>query len=270
MSFFSRKCKSKTYEPEKKTALLIGINYIGTSNELNGCINDVKNMKDYLEEQGYEKIVVMTDESTAVRYQPTKSNILREFKIMINKPKEENWKFFLHYSGHGSWKTDIQNEEVDGRDECLCTLDGLYITDDELFFILKRIKYTHKLFSVIDACHSGTIMDLKSSVKCTTNTDTSQSFEIVFNKLKTLVLNNNNIRMISGCQDEQTSADAWIDSEAQGALTYSFLEALNNSSEFIVKDLLGDIHVILTTGGYTQKPVVSSSDEISLTETITL
>ena len=28
-----------------KKALLIGINYTGTANELNGCINDVMNMK---------------------------------------------------------------------------------------------------------------------------------------------------------------------------------------------------------------------------------
>ena len=31
-----------------KFALLIGINYKGTSNELNGCINDVMNMRDVL------------------------------------------------------------------------------------------------------------------------------------------------------------------------------------------------------------------------------
>ena len=31
-----------------KYALLIGINYKNTTNELNGCINDVMNMKKYI------------------------------------------------------------------------------------------------------------------------------------------------------------------------------------------------------------------------------
>jgi hypothetical protein len=32
----------------RKRALLIGINYIGSSNQLNGCINDVANIKSFL------------------------------------------------------------------------------------------------------------------------------------------------------------------------------------------------------------------------------
>ena len=32
-----------------KKALLIGINYVGTNSELNGCINDIYSMKNYLE-----------------------------------------------------------------------------------------------------------------------------------------------------------------------------------------------------------------------------
>lgn len=32
----------------RKRALLIGINYTGTANALNGCINDVNNVKQFL------------------------------------------------------------------------------------------------------------------------------------------------------------------------------------------------------------------------------
>lgn len=32
----------------RKRALLIGINYFGSANALNGCINDVKNVKEFL------------------------------------------------------------------------------------------------------------------------------------------------------------------------------------------------------------------------------
>ena len=60
-----------------KKALLIGINYVGTENELNGCINDVKNMKTMLiDKLGYksQNITMLTDETTK---KPTKSNILK-------------------------------------------------------------------------------------------------------------------------------------------------------------------------------------------------
>ena len=33
---------------KKQTALLVGVNYVGTSNELYGCINDTKNVQDLL------------------------------------------------------------------------------------------------------------------------------------------------------------------------------------------------------------------------------
>ena len=38
----------------RRKALLIGINYFGTKHQLNGCINDAMNMKDYLvRDRGY-------------------------------------------------------------------------------------------------------------------------------------------------------------------------------------------------------------------------
>ena len=40
----------------QKYTLLIGINYVGTSGELRGCINDVENTKEILTEKvGYPK-----------------------------------------------------------------------------------------------------------------------------------------------------------------------------------------------------------------------
>ena len=36
-----------------KRALLVGINYYGTNNKLNGCINDVENINNFLLKNGY-------------------------------------------------------------------------------------------------------------------------------------------------------------------------------------------------------------------------
>ena len=42
----------------KKCALLIGINYNGTASKLNGCINDVINMKRYLLSENEKSVFI--------------------------------------------------------------------------------------------------------------------------------------------------------------------------------------------------------------------
>ena len=58
-----------------KVALLIGINYRGTAHELNGCINDVENAKEYLLTKGYssDNIITLTDDTDL---KPTRKNIM--------------------------------------------------------------------------------------------------------------------------------------------------------------------------------------------------
>ena len=56
-----------------KRALLVGINYIGTDNALNGCINDIDNMRDILKsEYGYKDAdIIMISDMTDI---PSKLN----------------------------------------------------------------------------------------------------------------------------------------------------------------------------------------------------
>ena len=44
-----------------KKALLIGINYVGTHNELYGCINDALALKDRISTKGFTNITIITD-----------------------------------------------------------------------------------------------------------------------------------------------------------------------------------------------------------------
>ena len=60
-----------------KKALIIGINYIGTSSRLNGCINDAKSIESYLKENNFTNIKMLTDETII---KPTKINILNFYK----------------------------------------------------------------------------------------------------------------------------------------------------------------------------------------------
>ena len=63
-----------------KKALLIGINYTGTKDELYGCINDVASVKERIIANGFKDINVLTDLTSK---KATRSNILLEFKNLL-------------------------------------------------------------------------------------------------------------------------------------------------------------------------------------------
>ena len=150
-----------------KRALLIGINYFGTSSELRGCLNDVDDMAELLEETfGYESrnIVVMKDSSDDPKHEasssPTRKNIIDEMVKIVSQSKAGDT-IFIHYSGHGTWTYDYSDDEKDGRDELICPVDDKYISDDEIQNILvDPLEQGVTLRCVFDCCHSGTMMDL--------------------------------------------------------------------------------------------------------------
>ena len=85
----------------RRKALLIGINYFGQRGQLRGCINDVKNMSSFLNENfGYQRddMVILTDDQQNPMSQPTKQNILRAMHWLV-KDARPNDSLFFHYSG---------------------------------------------------------------------------------------------------------------------------------------------------------------------------
>ena len=91
----------------RKKALIIGINYFGTQNQLNGCINDAMNVRNFLvNERGFSPsshdMVIMTDapENQGTPFWPDGRNMLAAFQWLssYNQPGDIVW---LSYSGHG-------------------------------------------------------------------------------------------------------------------------------------------------------------------------
>jgi len=90
-----------------KKALLIGINYLDSpTNALNGCINDVINMRNMLiDAYGYDStnITVLREDTDN---KPTRTNIINSLTSIIAQSKnlKEIW---IHYTGHGSQIDDV-------------------------------------------------------------------------------------------------------------------------------------------------------------------
>jgi len=235
-------------------SLIIGINYLNTSNELYGCINDAHNLQNYLTNKynfSSNNICLLTD-NTIVK--PTKQNILKKYKDLLINAKSGD-KLFFTYSGHGSYIQDLNNDEIDKKDELLITIDSQAISDDELKSIINEcLPDDVTLFVIFDCCHSGTLMDLKYNYLCE-NEDLSINEKMSETK--------SNVFLISGCFDEKTSADAYIDNKFQGALTWSFLKTINENNNLTWKDLLINMRNLLKPK-YTQIPQLSSGKLIDI------
>lgn len=145
----------------KRRSLLIGINYFGSSAELNGCVNDVRRMQPILHKLGFppdpQSQMVLVDDGSS-QWGPTKENMRRAIQWLVQGAAAGD-SLFLHYSGHGG-----RESKSDGYHETLCPVDyekAGCIEDTELFQILVRpLPSGSRLTCMIDACHSAGALDL--------------------------------------------------------------------------------------------------------------
>lgn len=243
--------------PGKSVALLIGINYRNTNNELRGCINDVNNIEKLLLEKFHykkENIVKLTEDE---ELKPTKENIMKYLsEFVVGTVKNDINSIFLHYSGHGSYVKDKDGDENDGKDEVLVPLDykNGFIRDDTLNSLLKLIPENKKVFALFDCCHSGTMFDLKYNHRFA-----NRRFSVERNAIDL----KSNIIAISGSKDSQTSADAFLKGEYAGAMTTSFIQTLEkhdyNISYF---DLLDKMREYLDSKNFKQVPQLTTSQNL--------
>ena len=239
-------------KPEKNIALLIGLNYFESEeSRLNGCHNDVDNIKNKLVENGFEtqNIKILKD-SEDKKVKITRSIVLNELNKLTNLTKG---KVFIHFSGHGMSLTDYNKDEIDKCDESLYLNDNTYITDDEIFNILKKFNSNVKVRCIFDCCHSGTIGDLRY------NYDISENKNNITGKVS-----NNDIIIISGCIDSSYSYDCFNLNNRKkysGACTSSFLKYFNKDSSisYLVRDMINNLNSLHIP----QQPQVSSSKELN-------
>jgi len=101
----------------RKKALCIGINYFGQDAELRGCINDARNIQQFLcAKFGYhnQDIVLLTDDAQNQRQIPTRENILNAMQWLV-QGAAPNDSLFFHYSGHGGQTKDLDGDEAEAR-----------------------------------------------------------------------------------------------------------------------------------------------------------
>lgn len=240
-----------------KIALLMGLNYEGSDAELRGCINDIENVHNVLKNvYNYkeENMMVMTDHSDV---KPTCRNIITQLIKLAERTYEEDIsEIWVSYSGHGTYIKDKNGDEDDKRDECLVPLDyyenGL-IADDTLNHVFALMNPNVRLICIIDACHSETMLDLPYRY-------VSGNKNVIENSTNTIKCN---CIMISGCRDNQTSADAYNINNSQdysGAMTSALLHVLETFEYTITCwRLLKEMKKFLKRREFSQVPQISST-----------
>ncbi|XP_058207454.1 metacaspase-1-like [Rhododendron vialii] len=217
----------------RKRAVICGISYWYSRHELKGCINDAKCMK-YLLTNRFKfpesSILMLTEEEIDPYRRPTKHNIRMAMYWLVQGCQPGDSLVF-HYSGHGSQQRNYTGDEIDGYDETLCPLDfetqGMIVDDEINDAIVKPLPRGVKLHAIIDACHSGTMLDLPFLCRM----DRSGRYVWEDQRPRSGLwkgTSGGEVISFSGCDDDQTSADTAALSKvtSTGAMTFSFIQAI--------------------------------------------
>ncbi|CAJ1936065.1 unnamed protein product [Sphenostylis stenocarpa] len=176
---------------------------------------------------------------------PTKHNILESLRWLV-KDCEAGDSLVFYFSGHGLQQPDFKEDEIDGFDETLCPVDylreGMIIDNEINSTIVWPLKKGVTLHAIVDACHSGTILDLlfvynhesgiwednKPPSKEPIRKHTSGGLAIC----------------LSACEDNQTASDSAVfgGKGMNGVLTYLFAKAIRDYPGITYKRLLETMH----------------------------
>lgn len=247
-----------------------------------------------------EDMVILTDDQQNSKAIPTRANILRGMQWLV-AGAQTNDSLFLHYSGHGGQTQDTDGDEEDGNDEVIYPVDyeqASHITDDEIHnAVVSPLMPGVRLTALFDSCHSGTVLDLPyvystkgvlkepnllkeagsgllSAVTSYASGDMNGVMSSVSGLFKRVTSGNDGYEktkqtktapcdaiLISGCKDSQTSADAFENGQATGAMSHSFITVMEANPNQSYLTLLNEMRDVLDDK-YEQKPQLSSSHPI--------
>ncbi len=255
----------------KKLALCIGINdYPGTGSDLAGCVNDARDWKAALEKHGF-KVALLLDRKA------TGAAIRKGIKTLVAMGERGDC-LVVQYSGHGSFVPDLDGDEPDGTDECLCPYDVRTkgpITDDELCDLYGESKPGVKILMISDSCHSGTVSKFAPIMTPPTvrgrgapqrkvrflppgaflSKRAQSKLGVQRARRASSPPGRNASLLLAGCQDTEYSYDAYFQGRSNGAFTFVALQALKKlKKNAAYRDWYVAIRKILPSQQYPQTP----------------
>ena len=250
-----------------KKAMVFSLNdYPGTQNDLQGCNNDSLNWANLLKNKyGFDIYCRITDQDA------TKANITKYMTDLIINSKPGDI-LVITYSGHGTSVSDVNGDEIDGKDEAICLYDG-FMLDDEIRVVFDKLPQGVKLTFVSDSCFSGTVtraflnvmndFNYVSAPKYLPPKDTVDAFAVLGVPSKRPFAypeEGMNHILISGTDDKSYSYDANIGGSACGAFSYYAIKVLQENDKLTYADFYKKISAYLPSQKYPQNPQLEGSE----------
>jgi hypothetical protein len=248
--------------PGKNKALVMGCNYTGTGNKLQGCIADSNRVVTLLTSWGFT-CTQMTDLASGA-LQMTKANILDKLSEFLSGLAADE-SLIIYYSGHGSLVSDTTGDEGGSSDSVIVPVDYLtagFIKDDEIRTEL--LKATQgKVFCFFDSCNSGSVCDLRFNILSSTYRSIlstkrfydPKEWNFVFKLFENTNYTPTNTQIISlsGSRDSQLSYEIYdsVSKSYGGAMTFAAIQVLKqNTPKIKITEFASKVITLLSAWGY--------------------
>lgn len=223
--------------------LVIGIDdYVGTVNDLQGAVNDARDVAKALEKAG-GKVRLLTDAAA------TKARISSEWRSLVATTQAGDTLVFS-FAGHGSQEPEPPGRggEADGKNENF--LLGGYqptgpgvgerIVDDEMYeWLTMADQKGIKVIFIADSCHSGTMFRSVRGPKLRYRNGNFGDPDLATDVLKlpdpkfAKVGEDDfqNVTFISATQDNMLTPELTIEGAQRGALSWAFSRAIEGAAD---------------------------------------
>jgi hypothetical protein len=269
---------SKRAKAMNNYAFLCGINIYQNGNNLRGCVNDVMDIRERLiQKYGFEpdNIRVLTNERA------TKKAILEHLDWLVSCCDPVAFDNLVYYnSSHGTKFRIRHGGNLDNHETaCLCPTDMNWddpLSADILHRHFDRVPQNTTLTFVADACNSGNMYKglmypdgyqrmSKSMIppedilaRSLGRPDlTVKTIESYVTKIDSV-----NVVFVSGCQDHETSADAYINCRFNGALTAALKSVIDKFPQEDWLDASQMVQQFMDENGFGQHPQFKGSETL--------
>ena len=270
----TREKKGPGHDGEQIYALLVGIDKYQNPqiSQLSGCVNDARNMADYLRAFHADKdlrIVTLLDEEA------TYQNIIKNFEQHYRLAGPEDIVLF-YFAGHAdlvSYPLDITDQFSDEKEPGLVCYDSRSLKGENIIFSLdltllleEAAKRQPQTVLILDShyCHRMTSVppQLEIPAEISDNADNRSVVHYLngyfSDKRGTQVrLGTNHVVLAATELDEQVSREMNVDGKVSGIFTHNLIRAASEvQGEISYQDLINRVKFLVKNQGQEQVPAM--------------
>ncbi|MDM8541873.1 caspase family protein [Desulfococcaceae bacterium HSG9] len=256
----------------EKHALLIGINdYRGTNlDPLQGCVNDVELIKEIL----HNKYEFKDERITVLKNADAKhTDIEKAIRNLCARIRPGD-AVYIHYSGHGSFRSDLNNEDerekqdqtwvsYGARSGRFAGIDNHDILDDELNEWLQPVfAKTQQAIFVSDSCHSASVT--RGDVVMRGGPPDEKAHPLAIRKSKSAKFKTG-VRIGAARDDEKAGEADFQNGKRHGLFTYYWAKALEQACPGAAwSDLFKKVSAQVNCRNSKQRPQMQGMGELTV------